>query len=51
MPDKGAMVEELAVLGKEFLAQPGFQRLASVIGLLQQFREPVVVPGIAIGSG
>ena len=31
MPDKGAVMEELAVLGKELVPQPGFQGLALVI--------------------
>ena len=42
VPDEGAVLEELAVLGEELLPQPGFQRLAGVIGAVQQLRQRVV---------
>lgn len=44
MPDEGAMLKELAVLGKELFAQPGFQRFARVVSIGKQGGKRCVCP-------
>src|ERR1019366_2596595 len=51
MPYERAVAKDRAVLGEELVAQPGFQRLACVIGSSQQLRQLIVAPSIAIGIG
>ena len=51
VPDEGAVVEELAVLEKELLAEPGVEGSAGVVNAVEQFGERVVRPGLAIGGG
>ena len=52
MPDEGTMLETFAVLGEEFLAQPGFQGFAGAVSIGQQLveQEGFQLPGCTVSQ-
>lgn len=48
VPDEGTLVEQVYVLSKETITQPGFQALASVTGIIQLAAEHIGTPLTAV---